>query len=85
MAVRYNSNTFNEAIRVRRIAHDKMPCHYAPEKQVHERPLPHVHHNDTVPVLVPTPIKIPPPVGLDGVIPHPSPGPQLPQTPHVSL
>ncbi|GFG39941.1 hypothetical protein Cfor_08998 [Coptotermes formosanus] len=48
-------------------------------------PLPHAHHNDTMSVLVPTPIKIPPPVGLDGVIPHPSPGPQIPQTPHVSL
>jgi hypothetical protein len=46
-------------------------------------PLPHAHHND-IPVLVPTPIKIPPPVGLDGVIPHPT-GPQMPQTPHVSL
>lgn len=45
-------------------------------------PLPHAHHNDTMSVLVPTPIKIPPPVGLDGVIPHPSPGPQIPQTPH---
>ncbi|PSN36211.1 Phosphorylated CTD-interacting factor 1 [Blattella germanica] len=46
--------------------------------------LPHTHHNDSIPVLVPTPIKIPPPVGLDGVIPHPhpSPGPQMPQTPH---
>lgn len=47
-------------------------------------PLPHAHHND-MPVLVPTPIKIPPSVGLDGVIPHPSPGPHMPQTPHVSL
>lgn len=48
-------------------------------------PLPHAHLNDTMSVLVPTAIKIPPPVGLDGVIPHPSPGPQIPQTPHVSL
>jgi hypothetical protein len=52
-------------------------------------PLPHAHHNDTVPVLVPTPIKIPPPVGLDGAITHPSSGLQLPHvtptTPHVSL
>lgn len=47
-------------------------------------PLPHAHHNDTMSVLVPTPIKIPP-IGLDGIIPHPSPGPQMPQTPHVSL
>lgn len=46
--------------------------------------LPHTHHNDMA-VLVPTPIKISHSVGLDGVIPHPSPGPQLPQTPHVSL
>ncbi|XP_021938704.1 phosphorylated CTD-interacting factor 1 isoform X1 [Zootermopsis nevadensis] len=43
--------------------------------------LPHTHHNDMA-VLVPTPIKISHSVGLDGVIPHPSPGPQLPQTPH---
>ncbi|KAJ4442041.1 hypothetical protein ANN_11907 [Periplaneta americana] len=43
-------------------------------------PLPQ-HHNDNMSVLVPTPIKIPP-VGLDSVIAHPSPGPQIPQTPH---
>ncbi|XP_067001786.2 mRNA (2'-O-methyladenosine-N(6)-)-methyltransferase [Anabrus simplex] len=45
-------------------------------------PLSHSHHHDNVTVLVPTPIKLPPAVGLEGTIPHPSPGPQMPQTPH---
>ncbi|GLH02986.1 Phosphorylated CTD-interacting factor 1 [Gryllus bimaculatus] len=39
-------------------------------------PIPHSHHHETVPVLVPTPIK------MDGTIAHPPPGPQMPQTPH---
>ncbi|XP_063236238.1 mRNA (2'-O-methyladenosine-N(6)-)-methyltransferase isoform X2 [Bacillus rossius redtenbacheri] len=44
-------------------------------------PIQHQHH-ETVPVLVPTPIKITPPVALDSSLAHPLPSPQMPQTPH---
>nr|CAD7195866.1 unnamed protein product [Timema douglasi] len=45
-------------------------------------PLQHSHIHDNVQVLVPSPIKIPPSVGLDTSMAHPSQSPQMPQTPH---
>nr|CAD7585766.1 unnamed protein product [Timema genevievae] len=45
-------------------------------------PLQHAHIHDNVQVLVPSPIKMPPSVGLDTSIAHPSQSPQMPQTPH---
>lgn len=48
-------------------------------------PLAHTHHHDNLSVLVPTPIKMSPAVGLDPAMAHPPSVPQMPQIPHVSI
>lgn len=45
-------------------------------------PLAHTHHHDNLSVLVPTPIKMSPAVGLDPAMAHPPSVPQMPQIPH---